>query len=330
MKLCSFKIGRAGRVGVQMKSGKVADVNTGYAALLKSQGHPKAQPLADVITPPCMIGLIESGSYGLQAVKETMAFVEANPGARGPEGDPILYGQDEIKFEAPVPNPSKIFSIAINNRQKFDVAGKPQGEPHPLYFIKVPTCVTGPYDPIEIPNIGIVGSEAEVVAIIGKEGKNIPESEAGTFIFGYAVHNDVTAHELRDTREWIISRRPEGDVRLTYSGRYKCFDTFAPMGPWLVTPDEIPNIKNCRIEARLNGKLVQAGSTGDMYFSMPYLIHYLSEAHTFKPGDIISWGTVVSPPGVNFQKIDLRGSGGVLETEVEHLGCLKNPIKAIP
>ena len=330
MKLCSFKIGKAGRVGVLMKNGKVADANTGYAALLKSQGHPKAQQMADVVTPPCMIGLIESGPYGLQAVKETMAFMEASPGARGPEGDPIFYGQDEIKFEAPVPNPSKIFSIAINNRQKFDIAGKPQGEPHPLYFIKVPTCVTGPYDPIEIPNIGIVGSEAEVAAIIGKGGKCIPESEAGDFIFGYTVHNDVTAHELRDTREWIVSKRPEGDVRLTYAGRYKCFDTFAPMGPWLVTPDEIPDINNCRIEARLNGKLVQVGSTADMYFKMPYLIHYLSEAHTFKPGDIISWGTVVSPPGVNFQKIDLRGSGGVLETEVENLGCIKNPIKAIP
>ncbi len=182
MKLCSFKIGRVGRLGVLMKNGQVADVNTGYAALLKSQGHPKAQQIADVITPPCMIGLIESGSHGLQAVKETVAYLEANPGVRGPEGDPIFYGQDEIKFEGPVPNPSKIFSIAINNRQKFDVAGKPPGEPHPLYFIKVPTCVTGPYDPIEIPNIGIVGSEAEVAAIIGKEGKSIPESETGGFM----------------------------------------------------------------------------------------------------------------------------------------------------
>jgi 2-keto-4-pentenoate hydratase/2-oxohepta-3-ene-1,7-dioic acid hydratase in catechol pathway len=330
MKLCSFKVNRTGRVGVLMKSGRVADVNFGYAALLKSQGHPKAQQVADVLTPPCMVGLIESGRYGLQAVKETTAFLEADPNARGPEGEQILYGQEEIKFDAPVPNPSKIFSIAINNRQKFDVADKPQGEPHPLYFIKVPTCVTGPYDPIEIPNIGIVGSEAEVAAIIGKAGKSIPESKAGDFIFGYTVHNDVTAHELRDTREWIVSKRPEGDVRLTYSGRYKCFDTFAPMGPWVVTSDGIPDINQCRIEARLNGKPVQAGSTADMYFKMPYLVHYLSEAHTFKAGDIISWGTVISPPGVNFQKIDLRGSGGVLETEVENLGCLKNPIKAIP
>lgn len=329
MKLCSFKVGKIGRVGVLMKDGKVADVNYGYAALLKSQDYPKAQQMADVLVPSSMIGLIESGKTGLVAIKETMEFLEANPNALGPDEEKILYSQDEIKFEAPVPNPSKIFSIAINNKQKFEIADKPEA-PHPLYFIKVPTCVTGPFDPIEIPNIGVVGSEAEVAVIIGKGGKFIPESEAEEFIFGYTVHNDITAHELRDTKEWIVSKRPEGDKRLTYAGRYKCFDTFAPMGPWVVTTDEIPDPNDLKIEARVNGRLVQTGSTADMYFKLPHLISYLSEAHTFKPGDIISWGTVQRPiEGVNFQKIDLRGWGGVLETEVEGIGCIKNPIAAI-
>lgn len=329
MKLCSFKVGKAARVGVLMKNGKVADVNYGYAALLHKQGESKAQQLSDVLVPPCMIGLIESGKSGLEAVKKTLEFLETTPDAKGLEGEQIFYTQDEIKFEAPVPNPSKIFSIAINNRQKFEIADKPE-QPHPLYFIKVPTCVTGPFDPIEIPDIGVVGSEAEVAVIIGKGGKFIPESEAESYIFGYTVHNDITAHELRDTKEWIVSKRPEGDKRLTYAGRYKCFDTFAPMGPWVVTTDEIPDPNDLKIDARVNGKLVQTGSTADMYFKLPHLISYLSDAHTFKPGDIVSWGTVQRPvEGVNFQKIDLRGWGGVLETEVEGIGCIKNPIKAI-
>jgi 2-keto-4-pentenoate hydratase/2-oxohepta-3-ene-1,7-dioic acid hydratase in catechol pathway len=329
MKLCSFKSGKESRVGVLMPNGKVADVNFGYAAVLKAKGKAKAQQFADVVTPSDMIGLIESGKEGLSAIKEAMEFIEKNPSLTGPEGEQILFNQEDIKFKAPVPNPSKIFAIAINNKQKFEIADKPEA-PHPLYFIKVPTCVTGPYDPIEIPNIGVVGSEAEMAFIIGKEAKFVPEEEAQSYVYGYTVHNDITAHELRDTKEWIVSKRPEGDKRLTYAGRYKCFDTFSPMGPWLVTADEVSDPNNMNINAWVNGKLVQTGNTSDMFFKIPHLVSYLSDAHTLKPGDIISWGTVQRPiEGVNFQKIDLRGWGGAIETEVEGIGRIKNPIKAI-
>ena len=329
MKLCSFKTGKSIRVGVLMPDSRVADVNYANAAFLKRKGVAKAQQMADVLTPPDMTGLIESGEAGKDAIREAMAYVDARPATTGPEGEQILYSQDDIKFEAPVPNPSKIFSIAINNKQKFDIADKPE-DPHPLYFIKVPTCIIGPYDPIEIPDIGIVGSEAEVAFIIGKTGKFVSEAEAGSYVYGYTVHNDITAHELRDTKEWIVSKRPEGDVRLTYAGRYKCFDTFAPMGPWLTTADDVPDIDNVDINAYVDEKLVQTGNTSDMYFKIPHLVSYLSGAHTLLPGDIVSWGTVQRPiEGINFQKIDLRGWGGVLITEVSGLGCIKNPIKAI-
>lgn len=329
MKLCSFKVGKKSRVGALLKNDNVADVNYGYAALLKAQDHPKPQQIADVMTPPSMIGLIESGTAGLTSVKETIDFLQKTPSVQGPEGEQILYRQDEIKFEAPVPNPSKIFAVAMNNKEAFEIADKPE-DPHPLYFIKVPTSVTGPFDPIEIPNIGVVGPEAEVAVIIGKGGKFIPEGEAESHIFGYTVHNDITAHELRDTKEWIVFKRPEGDKRLSYAGRYKCFDTFAPMGPWVVTTDEITDPNHLKIEARINGRLVQTGSTADMFFKLPQLISSLSDAHTLKPGDIISWGTVQRPiEGLNFLKIDLRGLGGVLEAEVEGIGCIKNPIRAI-
>jgi 2-keto-4-pentenoate hydratase/2-oxohepta-3-ene-1,7-dioic acid hydratase in catechol pathway len=329
MKLCSFTAGGATRVGALTSDGKVADVNYAYAALLSSKGSIKPQQMADVITPANMIGLIESGEAGKDAIREALAFLEKNPNAEGLQGEQILHEQNEIRFEAPVPNPSKIFSIAINNKQKFEIADKPE-EPHPLYFIKVPTCVIGPYDSIEIPDIGIVGSEAEVAFIIGKKGRLIPEDQAESYVYGYTVHNDITAHELRDTKEWIVSKRPEGDKRLTYAGRYKCFDTFAPMGPWLTTADEIPDINNVEINAYVNDKLVQTGSTSDMFFKIPFLVNYLSGAHTLLPGDIVSWGTVQRPvEGVNFQKIDLRGWGGVLVTEASGLGTIKNPIKAI-
>lgn len=329
MKLCSFKAGNQSRIGILTKEGRILDGNSAYALLLRSRGKVKPREIANIITPPNMIGLIESEDEGMLALKEAKDFVEKQKCCIGLDNEKILYELDEIKFEAPVPNPSKIFSIAINNKQKFEIADKPE-EPHPLYFIKTPSCVTGPYDPIEIPDIGIVGSEAEMAVIIGKRGRFISEADAEKYIFGYTVHNDITAHELRDTKEWIISKRPEGDKRLTYAGRYKCFDTFAPMGPFIVTPDEIEDVNNLSIKAYVNDRLVQIGNTSDMFFKLPMLINYLSEAHTFLPGDIISWGTVQRPiEGINFQKIDLRGWGGVLITEVEGIGSIKNPIKSI-
>lgn len=327
MKYCTFKIDRKERVGVSLDDKSLVDVTTAYAGILARQGVDRSDIIAKSVIPENMVDVIKGGSYTKKAIDDAIAA--AKSGEKGPEGEDVILSIDDVVFNAPVTDPSKIFAIAINNKQKFDAADKPDCELHPLYFIKLPTCITGPADPIEIPDIGIVGSESEVAVIISKEGKNIPESEAEDYIFGYTVHNDITAHELRDSKEWIVSKRPEGDKRLTYAGRYKCFDTFSPMGPWIVTPDEIPDINNCKIQARLNGKVVQLGSTADMHFKMPFLISYLSEAHTLKPGDIISWGTVISPPDVNFQKIDLRGEGGVLETEVDNIGLIKNPIKAV-
>ncbi len=329
MKLCTFIYEGKSRVGIEYKEGYVLDANYAYAAYLKSTGCPKPAQMAEVVVPANMIGVIESGDTGLEAMKNALAYVKANETATGLEGERLLYKADEIKWEAPVPNPSKILAIAINNKQKFEIADKPT-DPHPLYFIKLPTCVTGPYDPIEIPDIGVVGSEAEVAFFVSKKGKFIPEEEAMSYVYGYTVHNDITAHELRDSKEWIVSKRPEGDKRLTYAGRYKCFDTFSPMGPWLITADDVPDPNDLTINAWVDDKLVQTGNTADMFFKIPHLISYLSEAHTLLAGDIISWGTVQRPiEGVNFQKIDLRGWGGSLITKVDGFGTISNPIKAI-
>lgn len=330
MKLCSFKCGRESRIGILLDTGMVADANRAYAAFLGAQGCPQPRAFADALVPPSMIGLIENDEAGLAAVRDALRFAEADPTARSLDGGAITFRQDEIAFEAPVPRPSKIFAVAMNNKESFDAALKPQ-DPHPLYFVKVPSCVTGPFDPIEIPDIGIVGPEAEVAVIIGRQGKNISEVDAPGYIFGYTIHNDITAHELRDTREWIAIERPEGRRHLTFAGRYKCFDTFSPMGPWVVTAGEIPDPNDLEIEARLNGSLIQTGSTADMHFSLSRIISSLSHAHTLIPGDVISWGTVQRPiEGLDFLGLDLRAIEGVLETSVKGIGRMRNPIRPIP
>jgi 2-keto-4-pentenoate hydratase/2-oxohepta-3-ene-1,7-dioic acid hydratase (catechol pathway) len=316
-----------------MPNGLVADCNYGYAAYLKSTGFSKPQQMADVLVPPRMIGLIESGREGLDAMKQTLAFLEANPSVEGPEAEQIFYRQDEIHFKAPVPDPEKIFCTAINNKFEFERCTKPEGEDHVLYFNKVNTCLCGAYDPVEIPDIGVVGTEVEMVFVIAKEGKFVPKEKARDFVFGFTVHNDLTAFTLRINREWIICNNGEGNSeKVTYPGRYKCFDTFGPMGPWLVTVDELPidEAFNQVMQASISGQMMQDGSTSEMKFRVDELIPYFSEAHTLKPGDLVSTGTVISYVGAEFDNIDLRASAGkVLESTIEKIGTMRNPIKAI-
>ena len=202
MKLCSFNVGKINRIGVLMPSGKVADCNYAYAAYQADQGAAKAQQLADVVVPSDMLSMIECGEHGKAELRKAMAFLEEHPEAAGPCGEKILYNCDEIHFRAPVPNPEKIFSMAINNRFEFERCIKPEGPAHPLYFSKYNSCLCGAYDDIEIPDIGIVGTEVEMVFVIGKGGKNIPESEARDYIYGFTCHNDITAFSLRINREF--------------------------------------------------------------------------------------------------------------------------------
>jgi 2-keto-4-pentenoate hydratase/2-oxohepta-3-ene-1,7-dioic acid hydratase in catechol pathway len=332
MKLCTFVYKNLEYVGLLAGEDIVADITTAYAAYLYDRGEANAYPLANVLAPPSMLRIIEGGQSSLNAMREAASFLTGKPDLTGPRGEKIYYSLNEIKLRAPIPRPPKILAPALNHRQAWDRVLRPGTTPHPVYFVKLSTCVTGPYDPVEIPDVGVVGSEIEVGAVVSRKGKNIPVEKAEEYIFGYTVHNDITAHELRDKEEWITikSTALEGkEMKVTYAGRYKCFDTFAPMGPWLVTRDEIPDIHNCAMEARLKGEPVQKGSTADMVFKFPELLSYFSMAHTLEPGDILSSGTCAFAPGWNLSTVDLRKIGGVLESEVAGIGTLKNPIKPI-
>lgn len=334
MKLCSFDISGVNRIGVQMPDGRVADCNYTYASYLKAQGSVKAQQMADVVVPPDMIGMIESGEHGKEQLRLAMGYLEAAPNAVGPCGEKLLYGCDEIHFRAPVTNPEKIFCTAINNKFEYERCIKPEGvPPHPLYFSKYNSCLCGAYDEVQIPDIGVVGTEVEMAFIIGKSGKFVPESEARDYIYGFTIHNDLTCFTLRINSEWIVCVNGEGQQeKVMYPGRYKCFDTFGPMGPWLVTVDELPidEAFQQKMTASLDDLMVQDGTTDEILFRVDYLIPYLSKAHTLKAGDIVSTGTVISYAGAEFDNIDLRSnSGKVLHSSIERIGEMRNPIRAI-
>lgn len=244
-------------------------------------------------------------------------------------GDELSLGARDpakLHLRAPVTNPPKFFAIAINGRANWERSIKPPNA-KPQYFIKLRTCITGPFDPVNIPDIGSVGPEVELALVIGRPGKAISADAAMAHVFGYTIHNDLTAHELRVRSEWIKLRRKDGsEEHLTYPGRWKNFDTFSPMGPWLVTSDEIPDPHSLDLWARLNGEIVQRGNSRDVAFTVPELIAYLSEAHTLEVGDIISLGTVPAVEPWTMSAIDLRQYGGVIEAGISGLGELRNPI----
>lgn len=331
MRLCSYEVQGVTRVGLVVDDDRLADVTAAYAAYLHGKGETHACALADVLTPPSMLALIEGGASSRAALDTVSEYVKSRPAASGPRGDAIFHALKDVHLKAPLPRPPKILGPNWNHKTDQARIIRPPGESRPFYAIKMSSSVTGPFDPIEIPDIGGVISEVEAAAIIGKKGRHIPENEAAGHVFGYTVVNDLTALDMRDNQDWVMVKPPTGGEtkRITSAARYKCLDTFCPMGPWLVTPENL-DIHNCRMAARVDGELDQAGSTADMVFNFFQLIAYFSKWHTLEPGDMILSATPALAPErkkAGLGKIDLAKGKKLLESEIEGIGVLRNPIK---
>jgi 2-keto-4-pentenoate hydratase/2-oxohepta-3-ene-1,7-dioic acid hydratase in catechol pathway len=216
---------------------------------------------------------------------------------------------------APVPDPRKIICIGLNYRDHAAESGVAPPE-EPVLFSKYPTALTGHEAPIVLPKVSQqVDYEAELVVIIGRGGRHITRERAFEHVGGYAVGHDVSA------RDWQLNK----PGKQWMAG--KTFDTFAPVGPVLVTPDEISDPHGLGIRLRLNGQTMQDSSTRQLIFGVDELIAYLSQVFTLEPGDLIFTGT---PPGVGMARkppVWLK-PGDVVEVEIDHLGTLRNPVVA--
>ncbi len=209
----------------------------------------------------------------------------------------------------PVLSPAKIICLGKNFAAHADEGGfdLPQ---QPLLFCKTPNTLNGPFDDVLLPtSSGQIDWEVELAVVIGKAGKRISPSQALQHVAGYMVMNDVSARQAQFSQsQWF---------------RGKSFDTFAPMGPALVTADEIQDLGNLRLTARVNGVLMQDGNTADMIFSIPEIISDISQDITLWPGDVISTGT---PAGVGIFRdppVTLK-AGDVVECSIESLGTICN------
>jgi len=218
------------------------------------------------------------------------------------------------KLLAPIV-PASILCIGLNYRHHAEETGAQIPE-HPILFIKSSNALHNPGDPILIPNVapGEVDYECELAVIIGKPAKNVSRDNALEYVLGYTCANDISA------RRW---QKHGGGGQWC---RGKSFDTFCPLGPCLVTADEIPNPNDLKIKTILNGKTMQDWTTSDMIFDVPTLISFLSQGTTLLPGTAILTGT---PQGVGFARTPrvFLKAGDEVTIEIEHIGALINPVQ---
>lgn len=220
-----------------------------------------------------------------------------------------------VQLLAPIPRPGKILCVGLNYR---DHAAESQAAipEYPTIFAKYANTVVGPRAPIVLPRVtSQVDYEGELGVVIGRRARYLRESEALSCVAGYLVCNDVSARDYQHrTSQWTVG---------------KSFDGFAPMGPALVTADEVPDPQDLDLRVTIGDELLQSSNTRHMIFSVARIIAYLAEAMTLEPGDVIATGT---PAGVGAARTPQRflQPGDVVRVEIERLGALENPVIAEP
>lgn len=223
--------------------------------------------------------------------------------------------KEELPYAAPLKNPSKIICIGLNyaDHAKETNAKTPE---EPILFFKSTTSLTGPNDTVIIPkNSKKTDWEVELAVVIGKKASYVDEANAMDYVAGYCLHNDYSEREFQIERggQWV---------------KGKSCDTFAPLGPWLVTKDEIKDVNNLRLWLTVNGKAMQDGNTSNLIFKIPFLVSYISQFMTLLPGDVISTGT---PAGVGLgmdPQVFLK-DGDVVELGIDGLGSSRQKLKAL-
>ncbi len=329
MKLATFEL-KAGRKG-QFRIGALADENTiidlqAAAALYLKETQKEKKPYeeAERLIPSDMIAFLERGRKAMSLARRTLqAFPRWQEGRKkslpGLRKEPLAFPLSRVTLKAPVPRPGKVIAMGLNFRDHAEENKVPIPE-IPVGFLKASSCITGPFDsvPYPRPSTDQMDYEIEMSIVIGKKAKNVPPEKAYDYVAGYSIMNDLSARDIQ---------HKEMQKRLVLLS--KSLDGFGPMGPYLVTPDEILDVHNLKMELWVNSESEprQKSSTDQLIFKIPDLIAYWSQM-TLEPGDVITSGT---PGGVAvFRQPDPQQwflkPGDVVEARIERLGSIRNPI----
>ena len=312
MRLCTYRKGTSRpRVGAQ-EGDVVLDLAMLAADLARERGavrHGRGG------FPKTMLELVAGGGQALAAAREAREHgltLLGRDGVNGLAERKLGVPAARARLLAPIPRPARnVFCLGRNYKEHAAERGA-EAPPHPVYFTKAPECVLAPGGKVvHHPVTKELDYEVELAAVIGTAGRDIPRERALAHVFGYTIVNDVTARDLQKRHgQWF---------------KGKSLDTFCPMGPVLVTADEIPDPQVLAITLRVNGETRQASHTSKMIFPVDECISVLSQGFTLLPGDVIATGT---PEGVGAALGKFLRAGDRLEAEVERIGVLANRVVA--
>lgn len=259
--------------------------------------------------PPDMLSLLAAGTEGMATVQQAVDDAAGNMERFVEQG--LAFDPQAITFLPPVPRPGKMICLGKNYYAHAEEMDN-DPPPYPLTFTKFATALVGHRQPITPPVLSEqVDYEGELALVIGKKAKNVAAADAFKYIAGYTIFNDVTARDFQKR----ISQWQQG----------KNFDNSSPIGPALVTSDEVPDPQALDLTTQLNGEVMQQGNTSQFIFDIPFVMHYLTQIMTLEPGDIIATGT---PGGVGVARdpqVFLK-AGDEVRIEITGLGVLKNVV----
>lgn len=282
-----------------MKLAKYEHGGQTHVGVIEGEGIISLAPIGVV----SMLELVKGGAPALEMVRSYIAT------------SPAALALSKVRLVAPIERPGKYLALGMNY-EKHAVEAEKLGvvrQPYQLWFNKQTSCITGPHDDIHRGNTESLDYEVELGVVIGMPAKNITEAEALDHVFGYFVANDVSA------RDWQF-RTPTFILG-------KGFDTYGPIGPWIVTADEIPDPQTLGVRCFVNGQKRQDSHTSDMIFPVREAIAYLSQAFTLEPGDLLSTGT---PEGVgaSHEPPLFLQPGDVVRCEIDRIGAIHNRVVA--
>lgn len=313
MRLVTFEFQGMTRLGAE-QDGHVVDLNRGHALLLATRGAMDFQGQADRELPADMLGFLDRWDRTLPRAREVLAFAGGILAAGGPLAQAVIHPIQAVRLRAPILNPRKIICLGRNYRDHAEES-KVEIPTEPVLFSKYATAIVGPDDPILLPSGSKeVDYEVELAFIMARRGRHIPKAQALDHVAGYTIFHDVSARDYQ-------LRKPGGQWMTG-----KTFDTFAPMGPALVTKEEIPDPHVLDIRCTVGGEVLQSSNTKHLIFSVQDVVAYCSHIFTLEPGDVIATGT---PGGVGFARKPPRflKEGDVAVLEIQGIGALRNPVR---
>jgi 2-keto-4-pentenoate hydratase/2-oxohepta-3-ene-1,7-dioic acid hydratase in catechol pathway len=322
MRLIAFlnPVGQS-RIGAVTRDDRVVDLNTASSLFLRDvEDKGEHQRLADALVPPNMRALFEGGDTCLAAAQKALDYVlHLGPNTVGPGGESVFYRATDVKWKAPIA-PKKFFHTAGNFREHHEEATR-AGFSHPvmpwIVFFQNVDAIIGHDEPVIYPEhlTQELDYELELAVVLKKGGKHFSPEEAPQHVGGYVIFNDITARDIqrREMKSGVFSF-------------CKGIDTFCPLGPWIVTADEIPDPHNLAMELRVNGEPRQRSHSGKMSVKIPEILCHYSPMG-YSAGDVVSTGTVSGvaafsgDPKAWYLKV-----GDVMECEIEKIGILRNRV----